>query len=118
MLAEIKVRITGSKLHAVGLVGLGKVSPTGVTECTVNVRQEDVRRALEGIVYASLKGVLTGNVVPVVLSLPGVHDASLREVGGRAHREEPGGGERNSAGGITYAVSSGNGTNAVATEVN
>src|ERR1051326_3603589 len=37
--------------------------------------------------------MLAKDVVPVVLSLPGVHDTLLRQVSGRAHAEEAGDGD-------------------------
>src|SRR5579864_3125394 len=46
----------------------------------VDARQKNVGRALVGEIGASLQLVLTQNVVPVVLRLPRVHNASLGQI--------------------------------------
>src|SRR6476646_5932138 len=90
MLTEVERRISGSDLDPVWRIGnkagtKSDISPAIKPVGSIDRRQEDVRGTLEGVIYASLEGVLAHNKVPVVLGLPGVYDSALRQVRGGAN---------------------------------
>src|ERR1700681_1533110 len=116
MLAEIQRGITGSKLHAVRMVD-HKVAPVREPEGAVNVGKEDVGRTLEGIVHTGLQRVLAHHKVPVILGLPGIHDAALGQVSSCANWGETGGLESHTGNCLLDLISSGNRAEAVAAKV-
>src|ERR1051326_9508533 len=81
VLAEIKRGGTIGNTHAIRCVGKECV-PIRKAELPVDVGKEDVGRALVGPIYASFQLMPPPNVIPVVLSLPGVHNSLLGKVCG------------------------------------
>src|SRR6185312_14418941 len=81
ILAEIKRGGTVGNAYAIRCVGKESV-PISKAELPVDVGKEEVGRTLVGPIHASFNLMPSPNVIPVVLSLPGVHDSLLGKVGG------------------------------------
>src|SRR5215467_6949553 len=78
MLAEVERRRSGGDTHAIRLIG-SKRLPVTEAECTVQVGEKCVRRALVGVVHTGFESVPAQHPVQVVLALPGIDDASFRK---------------------------------------
>src|SRR4029077_12937564 len=80
ILTEVQDRVASGNLDAVWRA-VDEAAKAAVTISAVDVGQERVGGTLVGPVDTRLKRVLAPNIVKVVLRLPGVHQASLGEVG-------------------------------------
>jgi hypothetical protein len=77
VLTEVERRRSIRNAYAVRAV-VEKCVPVVKPELTIDVRKEDVWRTLEGVIYSCLQLMLTQDIIPVVLPLPGIHNALLR----------------------------------------
>src|SRR5215831_16178312 len=92
ILAEIESRGSFRNANAVRRVVEVGV-PVGETVSAVDGGQEDIWRTLVGPVHTGFNLVLAQYPVPVVLRLPGIHNALLRQVGSRTVAQQTAGGK-------------------------